>query len=223
MKRIVFGAFALLFAVAAIAAPIQYNPNAALATAIDATTGNAVVPYADHNGALYSNTGSTVATYHAVIADATPAATATDVMTLCGSATKTIKLTRVQATADATAAGVIDFYTFIRTAANTGGTSAAVTPASHDSNNAAATAVVLKYTANPSALGAGNMFAADHYALPAAASTGYPGTPWLEDMGIRNTQPVVLRGTANCFAFNLNGQTIPAGMNLYVTIEWTEE
>lgn len=222
MRRILLFV-ALLASTAAGAAPLQYNPNAAIATAIDATTGNAVVPYVDHNGALYSNTGSTVATYHAVLADVTPAATATDVMTLCGSSTKTVKLTRLQATADATSTAVIDFYTFIRTTANTGGTSAAVAAASHDSNNTAATATVLKYSANPSALGTGVMFAADHYALPAAATTGYPGTPWLEDMGIRNTQPVVLRGTANCFAFSLNGQTIPAGMNLYVTIEWTEE
>lgn len=221
MRRIVLAA--LLFATSAIAAPIQYNPNAALATAIDASTGNAVIPFADHNGALYSNTGSIVSTYHAVLTATTPVATATDVLTLCGSSTKTIKLTHLQATADATAAAVIDFYTLIRTTANTGGTSAAITAASHDSNNSAATATVLKYTVNPSALGTGVVFAADHYSMPSAASTGIQSTPWAVDLGIRNTQPVVLRGTANCFAFNLNGQTIPAGMNLYVTIEWTEE
>ena len=174
------------------------------------------------SGVMYVNSVGLVPTYHAVIADLTPAASATDVTTICGSATKTVAITRIQVTADAASTGVLDFYTFIRTTPDVGGASSVVAVASHDSLNPAATAVVLKYTSNPASLGTGVMFAADHYALPAAASTGYPGVPWVEDLGVRNTQPVILRGTSNCFTFGFNGQTIPASTVVYVTPEWVE-
>lgn len=170
-----------------------------------------------------SNTEGLKASYRAQAADVAVAATATDVMTLCGSATKTVRLVRIQSSADATAAGVIDFYVYKRTAANTGGTSAIVTAAQMDSNDAAPTAVVRLYSANPSALGAGVLLTGDHYALPAAASTGYPGMPWIEDFGVRNNRAIVLRGTSQCIAFSFNGQTIPAGLSTYIGFEWTEE
>lgn len=171
----------------------------------------------------YSNSEGLKASYRAQMADVTVAATATDVATLCGSATKTVRLVRIQATADATATSVIDFYVFKRTVANTGGTSAVQAAAQMDSVDPAPTAVVRLYSANPSALGTGVLLTGDHYALPAAASTGYPGVPWIEDFGIRNNRAVVLRGVAQCIAFNLNGQTIPAGFGLYLGFEWTEE
>lgn len=162
-------------------------------------------------------------TYSVCVADVAPAALATDVLVLTGSATKKVSINRVQITADATAASVIDFYVFKRSAANTGGTSTAPALVKHDSTNPAATAVATLYSANPSALGAGLLIRADHYALPAALTTGYPGTPWVEDFGIRKDQPIVLNGVAESIAISLNGQTIPAGMDMYITIEWTEE
>ena len=79
------------------------------------------------------------------------------------------------------------------------------------------------YTANPSALGYGQLIRATHYALPAATSTGYPGMPWVEEFGTRNDQELVLRGPTESLAFSLNGQTLPAGLSVYVTITWTEE
>lgn len=168
-------------------------------------------------------TSNGISTYRAQVADLVPAATATDVITLCGSATKTVYVTYIQATADATSASVIDFYVYLRTAANTGGTSTAVTPTKYDQLNASPTATIVKYSANPSALGAGTLVSGDHYALPAAASTGYPGVPWVEEFGKRNTQPIILRGVAQCLSFSLDGQAIPAGFGLYFGIEWLEK
>jgi hypothetical protein len=162
-------------------------------------------------------------TYHVTLADIIPAATATDVVTLCGSATKTIRVNRIQITADATAASVLDLYVFKRSVADTGGTSAAQTSVSHDSHDAVASAVVKLYSVNPTGLGTGILLVADHYALPAAATTGYPGVPWVEDFGNRNDKTVVLYGTAECLAFSLNGQTIPAGTGVYISFSWTEE
>ncbi len=163
------------------------------------------------------------ATYSAVVPDITPAATATDIVVIKGSASKTIRINYIQVTADATNPSVIDFYVYKRSAPDTGGTSSAVTTIAHDSADSAATAVVLSYSANPSALGSGVLIRANHYALPAAASTGYPGAPWSEEFGKRNDKTVVLHGANEMLAIGLNGQTIPAGTALYVTVEWTEE
>ena len=89
--------------------------------------------------------------------------------------------------------------------------------------NQSAYASVKLYTANPT-LGIGQLIRANHYALPAATSTGYPGMPWVEDFGNRNGQSMVLRGPNESFAFSLNGATpLPAGISLYILIEWTEE
>lgn len=170
-----------------------------------------------------SNIEGQKASYRVQVADIVPAATATDVFTLCGSATKVIRVNRIQVTADSTAPAVIDFYVFKRSAANTGGTSTAPTISKFDSADGTATATVALYSANPSALGAGALFTGDHYALPAAASTGYPGMPWIEDFGIRNNRATVLRGVSQCLSFSLNGQAIPLGFGLYFGIEWTEE
>jgi len=164
------------------------------------------------------------ATYSVQVSDFTAvAATATDVLALVGSATKTIRVNRVQITADATAASVLDFYTFKRTTANTGGTATQPAICKLDSADPAPTAVANLYTVNPTALGTGVMLAADHYALPAAATTGYPGTPWVEEFGTRNNRQVVLRGVGESLAVGCNAEVIPAGINLYIRIEWTEE
>lgn len=79
------------------------------------------------------------------------------------------------------------------------------------------------YSANPSALGYGQLIRANHYALPAATATGYPGAPWVEEFGTRNDQELVLRGPNESLSFNLGGATLPAGLNVYVAITWTEE
>lgn len=171
-------------------------------------------------------TGSAISipnTYSICVADISPAALATDILVLTGSATKKVKINRIQVTADATAASVLDFYVFKRSAANTGGTSTAPALVKHDSLSPNATAVAILYSANPTALGAGQLIRADHYALPAAATTGYPGTPWIEDFGVRNDDPIILHGVLESIAFSLNGQVIPAGTSVYITIEFTEE
>jgi len=169
------------------------------------------------------NTEGVRATYSYVAADYAPAAGATDVVVLTGSSSKVIRINRIQITADSTAPSVIDLYVFKRSAANTGGTSTNPYAVKHDSANTTASGVVTLYSANPSALGAGWLIRADHYALPAASSTGYPGAPWFEDFGVRNDQPIILRNANESIAISLNGQTLPAGLNLYITISWTEE
>lgn len=169
------------------------------------------------------NTESSKYSYRVQVANASVAATATDVLTLCGSATKTVRVTQIAASADATAASVIDFYLLKRTVVNTAGTSAAQTAVKNDTNDPTPSASVKLYSANPSALGAGVLFLGDHYALAAAATPAFPVARWVADLGTRNDKTLVLRGVAECLAFNLNGQTIPAGFLLHLNVAWTEE
>lgn len=156
-------------------------------------------------------------------ADVSPAATATDLVCLVGSATKIVRVNRVQITADATNSTVLDFYMFKRTAANTGGTATQPAITKLDSSDRAATAVINLYSANPSALGAGTILAGDHYHIPAANGSSYSSPPWVEDFGNRNAKPLMLRSASESLCVGLNGQTIPAGASVYVRMEWTED
>ena len=171
----------------------------------------------------YSNTEGLKASYRVQISDLSPSVAATDIISICGSATKVVRVVRLQTTADATSPSVIDFYVYKRTTLNVGGTTSIVPAVKFDSVDPTPTATVYQYSVNPTTLGTGILLTGDHYALPAAAATGYPGAPWVEDFGIRNNRAVVLRGTAQCLGFNLGGQTIPVGFSLYLGIEWTEE
>ena len=72
-------------------------------------------------------------TYSAQINDITPAAAATDVITISGVAGKVIRVNRIELTGDATSNSILDFYLYKRTTLNTGGTSTYQLPAQHDS------------------------------------------------------------------------------------------
>jgi hypothetical protein len=162
-------------------------------------------------------------TYRVVVADFSPASAATDVLVIQGSATKTIRITHIEVTADATVAAVIGLYEYKRIAANTGGTSTLQTAIPMDSTNSAATATVSLYTANPSALGSGALIAAELYELPAVAGNSSISPPWVLPFEGRNTQAAVLHGAAESLAFSLKGATLPAGLSVHITVEWTEE
>jgi hypothetical protein len=179
----------------------------------------------DIYGSASVNTEGNKATYSAGIelAAAGLAANATDIFQIIGSVTKIVKITHLQVTADATAASSVDFYIIKRTVANTGGTAAAVTGIAHDSKDPAYTAVVQTYSANPSALGAGQIIRTQSYALPAASSTGYPFNPAGWSFGNRPARCPTLRGIGESLVFNWGGQAINSGLSIWVDIEWTEE
>lgn len=163
------------------------------------------------------------ATYSYQINDYAPAATATDILCITGSATKTVKLQLVQITADATGAAVIDLYVYKRTAANTGGTATHPAATQADSADAAATAALNLYSANPTGLGTGTLLAGDHYELPATTGTAYFSAPWVEKFGSLGEKPVTLHGTAEQVCVSANGQTLPSGYTEYIRLLWTEE
>lgn len=173
---------------------------------------------------LNGNPIQDVATYAVTIYDVTPVAAATDVLQIIGSATKTIAITNIRITADANAATELDFYVYKRSAANTGGTATNPAIAKYDSANANASATVKLYSANPSTLGAGVLLCASQFIVPPTTTNGgIPIMPLLFPFGGQTSQSVILRGTNESVSVSMNGQTIPAGLGLYITIEWTEQ
>lgn len=116
---------------------------------IDAVSKAARVTLYNFDGTL--QVPANKATYKAYSAGFTPGATPQDVFSITGSATKIVKITRMFLSSVQTTAGINGWQIVKRSTANTGGTSAAVTALRADANDAAQTATVLQYTANPTA------------------------------------------------------------------------
>jgi len=175
------------------------------------------------SGAIPTYNGfSKAATFRVRVQDITPAALATDVLVLSGSATRTVQVTKVTVSGISTAAAVFDIYLAKRTAVNTGGTSATQAPSKSDELDAASTATAALYTVNPTALGASLPLEGDRLYLTAGATTTGGNTRLVYDWGTRGDKPPTLRGVAQSLAINFNGQTVPAGCSMYLSIEWIE-
>lgn len=183
--------------------------------------------------ALASNFGdvtlkpSTKATYMASTASfITPAASTTDVFTLYGSSTKTIKILRIDFNNTCTtASGSFTDKIFLikRSSAPSGGTATTLTQVPLDSTSAAGTATNVKaFTANPTVGGTvGTLAQCALYGM----ISNQNNLPFATIFDHRLTgQPIVLRGTAEGVAINFAG-TAPAGGTslLGVTFTWTEE
>lgn len=160
-------------------------------------------------------------TYSASAVGFVPPAAATDVFSITGSGTKTIRVTRLEIDGTTTSGSGISLNLQLvkRSTANSGGTSSSVTAASHDSANAAATATVLSYTANPTL---GTLVGVVRTARFSFVTVGTDtlGEDW--DFGTRPSQAIVLRGTSQVLAVNFGGVTI-TGPVVDITVEWTEE
>ena len=167
------------------------------------------------------NIGAPSMTYAAAVSGLAPAALATDVFAISGSATKTIRISKLAINGVQTTAGQVAILVVKRSTANTGGTSTAQTKIPYDSANAAATATVLAYTANPTTLGTvvGTITASRLFVPGVASATDAQGFSIV--VGDVGQQFITLRGAAENLCINLNGVTV-AGGAVNVTIEWTE-
>lgn len=158
------------------------------------------------------------------------AATPTDVAIINGSATKTVRITRIEIDALCTAAtaGALEVQLVKRSAANTGGTSTgSPTGVAYDSNDPAPTSSVTCYTANPSALGTSVGIVRDSKIVPVLSpftATDFPQHDKLIwDFGNRPEKALVLNNANEGYAINLVGATIPAGLSMGISVELTEE
>lgn len=176
-------------------------------------------------GVAAVSTESIKATFSLVVPNYAPYAVATDIFVLPGSATKTLRISKIRISGDATANASLDMYIYKRTAVNTAGTSASVAAniVKHDSTDAAASAVPVTYSVIPTGLGAGNLIRSVARLFLPAAGTPALATEFVEDFSTRNSKGLVLRGVAESLAINLGGQTIPAGTALCITVEFSEE
>lgn len=188
-----------------------------------ASNGNAQQSAGNDGSILCVSTNSPKPTFRYTAIDITPVATATDVLVLKGSATKIIRVTKASILGTATAASIYDLYLTKRTTANTGGTSTAPVATPSDTSDAAATATLALYTANPSALGTGLTLEASKVYLPAGSAPAGAATARDYIFGNRNDKAPVLRGVAESIAFNFAGAVVPNGASLYLSVEWTED
>ena len=164
-------------------------------------------------------------------ANFTPTATgAVTIISLQGSATKTVRVKRVMLGGVSTAVSVSIFQILRTTALGAGGTTVNPTIAKMDSGSATATAVAAHYTATLKATGTG----ASGPIVTRAVGTNVtvtPATAWIEPLaplfpeaGMPVGQSIVLRGTAEFMEIqNVTPTNLGAGTVLTYIIEWEED
>ncbi len=162
---------------------------------------------------------STKISYSASVSGFAPAASATDIMAIYGSGTKTIKITHIEIVGNTSAGAFQNVLAIKRSTTNTGGTPTTVTAVPHDSNDAGATATVQTYAANPSPLGTtvGNLRTSRMWI---GLSSQTNALAW--DFTNRAAKPIYLRGTGEGLCINFGGSTV-ATPNFSIIIEWSEE
>lgn len=162
------------------------------------------------------------ATYSSSVNSLTPPATPTDMVTITGSASKTIRVLKITLTCTQNTAGTNTFFVVKRSTANTAGTPVAQTEIPYDSNFPTASGVVVAYTANPTLGTTVGTIEARKVFTP--ANNTAVSRENIFDFSAGGTKPgIVLRGTGQVLALNFNGAALPAGLNINCTIEWTEE
>lgn len=169
-------------------------------------------------GAVLEQTYEKSAKTYSATVNVAAAAAATDIATITGSASVTVFVTKVIISGIQTTAGLNDILLVKRSTADTGGTSTGGTALPHDSNDAAASATVLAYTANPTT---GTLVAnlRRNY-QPIGGVTSVVNPVVVYDFGDKG-RPLTLRGIAQVLAVNLNGATLTGG-TFDITFEWFE-
>lgn len=170
-------------------------------------------------------------TYSAVWLGLVPAAATTDLICIAGSASKTITLQSLVLTGSGTAIAVP--ATVLRRATlDTGGTAAGTTanPANtvgkRVTTNAAHTATLISYTANPTINDTSPTYLDSGVLAVAATTVGVVSAPlvfdWSKDAGNLRQAPTIRNGqTTQQICVNLNGTSATALLTGSIT--WTEE
>lgn len=197
-------------------APVAIASNqSAVPANVTQVGGNSVADDSSGRQILKVYPDTTTTSYHAST-NVASASSATDIAVLPGNATNTVLVYRVQVTCTQTIAGIITLQLIKRSAADTSGTSSAMTVVPDDSNYASGVSAPLKYTANPTTgTAVGNLDAALFGCM--ATGTTSPNDIYI----FKPAKPIVLRGTAQQLAVNLNGTTVSGG-SFDVTFDYAE-
>ena len=194
---------------------------------VDAVSKAARVTLYDSSGREISYQGKP--TY--VAADSfTPAATPNDLVTIFGSATKTVRVISFKMGATNTAAGSQQYNVNKKSALPSGGVFVAATKIPLDSNSVAATATnVGHYTTDPTAGASLGNINVVRVASPAPVPASFASVvdnvsfEMLPYDGSGLVQPVTLRGIAQGIGINFNDAALVAGQTHVYCIIWVEE
>lgn len=172
------------------------------------------------------------ATYSSTALALAPAASATDIACIAGSATKVIRVTRIGLSGTAGTAVSAPFTLLRRATADTGGTAGTTTAnlanniAKMDTSIGTQTATLISYTANPTINDTSPTYIRSSYlSLPLSSTAAtVPRVDWVfGGFGAQGlNQEIVLRGAAQQMCINLNSVSVSSGV-LHIDIEWTEE
>jgi len=172
-------------------------------------------------------------TYSAGFFGLVPVSGGTDVVCIAGSATKTVRLQRIQIWGTtATAVQIVPVQLLRRVLVDTGGTAASTTAnpannvAKRDTSIGAATAVVVSYTANPTVNDASPTFLDSQLlTMPVVTSVAVPtAADFHFSRDTENlVQPPVLIGAAAQICVSLGGATLTNASAWNGSIVWTEE
>lgn len=165
---------------------------------------------------ISTDLGSRKRTYSAGIS-VVPAATATDVIEIIGSASARVEIVRITISGIQTTAGLVLTNLIRRSTAATLGTSTNASLIPHQATDAASTAVVKVYTANPTVGVAVGTVRSRRVPVGTATSLIAP----TEITFGENAKPIILSGVAQTLCINLNGVTVTGG-TLNVEIEFNE-
>lgn len=157
------------------------------------------------------------ATYVASIASLS-AAIASDLFSVVGSATKTVRISRVEISGIATTATATTLSLLKRSNAGTPGTPVAATVVPVDSGDSAATATSSGHTSSGSVGALVGSYRAQRVFVPLNTSAP-PYVSW--DFGGRPAKSPVLRGTAE--RVTINSSVAVTGASWTIAVEFTEE
>jgi hypothetical protein len=188
--------------------------------------------FQDAAGVNYSavSLDNTLPTYRAS-ANFTPTATgAVTVISVTGSATKTIRIKRILIGGVSTALGTSVLQLQRTSALGAGGTTVSPTVSKLDTGSAAATAVVSHYTSTLKAAGTGvggpintQLISLGTVTTPTVALAGVP-QPLFPEFGAPIGQAIVLRGTSDFLEIqNVTPANLGAGTVMTYMVEWTED
>lgn len=174
------------------------------------------------------NTEPLVATFAGMGYGIVPAASATDVACITGSASRVVRVQGIRVSGTAGTLVTLPVLLNKHTVANTGGTAAVTTalpvPVTLDTvtaTTAAATATLTAYTANPtidaSALQVDAMITS--FNVTSALVNG--SQAFFDYRGSRYMEPPTLRGIAQQLCVNLGGISVSSGL-LAIAFYWTE-
>ena len=161
-------------------------------------------------------------TYSAAVTNFNYANNGTDIFSITGSATKTIRIKHISVDGTRTTATNVSVQLVKRSTANTGGTPTTITSVPWDSNFATATATVRTYGTNPTTGTLVGILHSEKMHMPTATSAGGDELTFTFHVEGGNMSDVVLRGTNEVLAVNMNGVTA-TGNSMNIDIVWTEE